>query len=109
MADTAEEVGMEGDITEEDIVVDITGDFMAVIGEVPFTTEHQDSEADSFGVTGRMDITIPIQTTVCAKDGFQLASITPKTDRTPIPAFGMRFRSRMGIGKLSPAISPVLL
>jgi hypothetical protein len=47
-----------------------------------------------------MVITIPIQTTGCAKDGFQLETITWKADKTQIPAFGMRFRCPKGIGKL---------
>jgi hypothetical protein len=98
MADT------EGDITE-----DTTGNSMVVSAEGLFSTEHQDSEPDSLRVTGWMVVTIPIQTTVCAKDGFQPGKITRKADKTQIPAFGIRFRCRTDIGKLFPAISPVLL
>jgi hypothetical protein len=79
---------------------------MVVTGEIPFTTEFQDSEADSSWVTGRMDPTLPIQTTVCAKDGSQPAAITRKADRIQIPGFGMRLRFQTGIGKMFPAINP---
>jgi hypothetical protein len=89
-----------GAVTEVDIMGATTVDSLAVIEGAPFTVEDQDSEADSLRVTGRMVITIPIHTTGCAKDGFQLATITWKADKTRIPAFGMRFRYPKGIGKL---------
>ncbi len=95
----------EGDITEVDIMGDATVGSMAVIAESPFTTECQDSEAASLRVTGRMVITIPIRTTVCAKDGFQLATITWKADKIQIPAPGIRFRCQTDIGKMFPANS----
>jgi len=100
-------VDTAGVVTEGDIMEDTTEGSMVVLGgSAPFTTEHQDTEADSLRVTGRMDTTIPIQTTVCAKDGFQQAAITRKTDKTQKPAFGIRLRFQTGIGKMFPAISP---
>ena len=73
--------------------VDITeGPMVVMAREIPFTTEHQDSEADSLRVTGRMDPITPIQTTVGAKDGFQQVAITRKADKTQKPAFGIRLR-----------------
>lgn len=57
-------------------------------------------------VTGRTVTTIPIYTTVCAKDGFQLVANTWKADKIQIPTFGIRFRCQTDIGKMSPAISP---
>jgi hypothetical protein len=93
-----------GDITEHTM-----GNSMVGFAERLSSTDHQDSGPDSLRVTGWMAITIPIPTTVCAKDGFQLGAITRKADKTPIPAFGIRFRCRTDIGKLFPAISPVLL
>jgi len=93
-------------VTEGDITEDTTGYSMVVFAEAPFTTEHQDSELDSLRVTGRTVTTIPIHTTVCAKDGFQLVANTWKADKIQIPTFGIRFRCPTGIGKMSPAISP---
>ena len=82
-------------------------DVMEVLERVaPFTMEYQDSEADTLRVTGRMATTIPIQTTVCAKDGFQQAAITRKVDRTQTLALGIQLRFRTGIGKMFPAINP---
>ena len=62
-------------------------------------------EPDSLRVIGRMAITILTHTMACANDGFQPAVITRKTVKTPRPAAGKKLRCRMGIGKLSPAIS----
>ena len=89
-----------GVVTEVDIMV---GSILG--GAALFTTERQVTETDSLRVTGRMDTTIPIQTTVCAKDGFQQAAITRKADRTQKPAFGIRLRFQTGIGKMFPAIN----
>jgi len=100
-------VDTEEDITEGGITEDTMGNSMVVFAERLFSTEPQDSEPDPLRVTGWMVITIPIPTTVCAKDGFQPAIITSKAGKTPIPAFGMKFRSRTDIGKLFPAISPI--
>jgi hypothetical protein len=79
---------------------------MVVTGEIPFTTEFQDSEADSSWVTGRMDPTLRIQTTACAKDGSQLGIITRKAGKIQIWGFGIRLRFQTGIGKMFPATSP---
>ncbi len=97
------------DITAGDITEDTTGNSMVVFTEGLFSTEHQDSEPGPLRVTGWMVITIPIQTTVCAKDGFQLERNTPKADKTQLPAFGIRFRCRTDIGKPFPATSPLPL
>ena len=87
--------------------VAMEADIMGVLeGAAPFTMEHQDSEADTLRGTGRMATTIPIQITVCAKDGSQQAAITRKADKTQILALGIRLRFQTGIGKMFPAISP---
>ena len=71
--------------------VAMEADVMEVLERVaPLTMEHQDTEADTLRVTGRMATTIPIQSTVCAKDGFQQAAITRKVDKTQILALGIR-------------------